>query len=189
LNEGEPEPTAAKTRNEPKTVERTSAETPVPAKVIETRRDERTIIVVNDVDFITMHNILYYLYTGCVNLHFRGKKTGPSGYPEPADPFSLYRAANMYMLEELETRCCHYLQSTLHPENLVERLFDTPECAHHDRIRNMYLEYLKKNFESIKKTEDWEEMWLGMKDCSEEQVAYKSRLLLEITNQMSFDAN
>ena len=193
LNEGESEPLAvnSETRNEPKTSagSETSIETPLTGKVVERPRDERTIIVVDDVDFTTMHNILYYLYTGRVNLHFREKKLGPSGYPQPADPFLLYRAANMYMLEELENRCCHYLQSTLHPENLVERFFDNPECAHHGRIHNMYLEYLKKNFESIKKTEDWQDMWLGMKDCSEEQVEYKSRLLFEIVNQMSFGAN
>jgi hypothetical protein len=193
LDEGESEPTAVNSKawNEPKaSVEsETSIELPVTGKAAERPRDERTIIVVDDVDFITMHNILYYLYTGRVNLHFREKKPAPSGYPQPADPFLLYRAANMYMLEELENRCCHYLQSTLHPENLVERFFDNPECAHHGRIHNMYLEYLKKNFESIKKTEDWQDMWLGMKDCSEEQVEYKSRLLFEITNQMSFGAN
>ena len=108
------------------------------------------------------------------------------GYPDAADPFLLYQAANMYMLEELENRCCHYLRSTCTPENLVERLFDNPECAHHDRIRNIYLEYLNKNFESIKTTKHWEEMLLNMKDCSEEVVAHKSRLLLEITSKMTF---
>jgi hypothetical protein len=149
------------------------------------RREGRTIISVDDVDYTTMHNVLYYLYTGCVNLHFSAHKNHPVGYPNAVDPFLLYRAANMYMLEELENRCCYYLRSTCTPENLIERLFDNPECVHHDRIRNIYLEYLNKNFESIKATKQWEEMWLNMKDCSEELVEHRSRLLLEITSNMT----
>ena len=157
-----------------------------PDSAPERRREERAIISVDNVDSTTMHNILYYLYTGCVNLHFSDDKDCPVGYPAAADPFLLYRAANMYMLEELENRCYLYLCSTCTPENLIERLFDNPECVHHDRIRNMYVEYLTKNFESIKTTKEWNEMWVNMKDCSEELVAHKSKLLLEITSKMTF---
>lgn len=31
--------------------------------------DGRRTIIVEDIDFITMHNVLYFLYTGLVNLH------------------------------------------------------------------------------------------------------------------------
>ena len=155
----------------------------------EKRPKQRTVISVDDFDYTTMHNILYYLYTGRVNLHlYMNEDQAPNGYPDAADPFLLYRAANMYLFEGLEDRCVQYLQSTCTLENIIERLFENPECAHHDRIRKMYLEYLNNNFEGIKKTKEWEEMLLNMKDCSEELVAYKSRLLLEITSQMSFGA-
>ena len=164
-----------------------------PLSAVDSRADERpkqrTVISVDDVDYTTMHNILYYLYTGRVNLHlYMNEEEAPIGYPDAADPFLLYRAANMYMLKDLEDRCVQYLQSTCTPVNVIERLFDNTECAHHDRIRKLYLEYLNDNFERIKKTKEWEEMLLNMKDCSEELVAYKSRLLLEITSQMSFGA-
>lgn len=155
----------------------------------EERPKQRTVISVDDVDYTTMYNIVYYLYTGRVNLHlYMNDEDAPNGYPDTANPFLLYRAANMYMLEGLEDRCVQYLQSTCTPENIIERLFDDAECAHHDRIRKLYLEYLNNNFEGIKKTKGWEQMLLNMKDCSEELVAYKSRLLLEITSQMSFGA-
>jgi len=36
----------------------------------------------DDVDFVTMHNILYYLYVRCVNLPFPWKEK----LPVPADP-------------------------------------------------------------------------------------------------------
>jgi len=158
--------------------------------------EPRTIIYVDDVDFDTMHNLLSYLCTGCVNMHYDSQSSVPPGvddddadlaYPERADAFLLYRAANMYMVEELENRCYHYLRSTCTQENIIERMFDTPECAHHDRIRNMYLEYVNENFETIKTTKEWEEMLVGMKDCSEDLVAHKSKLLPEIS-KMTFGA-
>jgi len=45
----------------------------------------------------------------------------------------------------------------------------------------MYLDYVYKNFETIKMTKQWEEMLLGMKDCSEDLVAHRSKILLEIS--------
>ena len=109
---------------------------------------------------------------------------GP-GYPDEADAFLLYRAANMYMLEGLEDRCYHYLSATCSSENIIERLFETLECAQHDKIRNMYLEYLNKNFDSIKNTKPWEDMMLGLTENSEELLAHKSKLLFEIS-KMTF---
>ena len=152
--------------------------------------EQRTIIHVDDIDFDTMHNLLSYLYTGCVNLHYPSERSLEEDdldleYPETADAFLLYRAANMYMVEALETRCYHYLRSTCTEENIIERLFDTPGCAHHDKIRDMYLEYVYENFETIKTTKQWEEMLLGMKDCTEDLVAHKSKILLKIS-KMTF---
>ena len=80
--------------------------------------ERRTIIHVDDIDFDTMHNLLSYLYTGCVNLHYLSETYVFSRaveeeddldleYPLRADAFLLYRAANMYMVEELEDRCYH----------------------------------------------------------------------------------
>jgi len=98
--------------------------------------EQRTIIHVDDFNFDTMHNLLSCLYTGCVNLHYLRQSSVPLGalnlgedypdlkYPERADAFLLYRAANMYMLQELENRCYHYLCSTCTGENIIERLFD-----------------------------------------------------------------
>jgi hypothetical protein len=162
----------------------------------DTQLEQRTIIHVDDIDFDTMHNLLSYLYTGCVNLHYLSRKSICSSafeeeddldleYPERADAFLLYRAANMYMVEELENRCYDYLRSTCTGENIIDRLFNTPECAHHDKIRDMYLEYVYENFETIKTTKQWEEMLLGMKDCTEDLVAHKSKILLEIS-KMTF---
>jgi hypothetical protein len=201
LNEMMEDGAAVEEKTEPMALDSDVTHHALPCAV-ETKSDsqleQRTIIHVDDVDFTTMHNLLSYLYTGCVNLHYLSKNPVAPGaledendidlqYPEIADAFLLYRAANMYMVEELENRCYHYLRSTCTKENIIERLFDTPECSHHDKIRDMYLEFVHKNFEIIKTTKQWEEMLLGMRDCSEDLVAHKSKILLEIS-KMTFGA-
>jgi len=146
----------------------------------------RVIVYIDDIDFVTMHNLLYFLYTGCVNLHHNPDSVqsdlrNPDGYPDAVDAFSMYRAANMYLLEELEDRCYRYLISTCSPENICERLFSNPACLHYDKIRNSLLEYVIQNYDTIKMSEEWEDMLLNLKDCPLELVAYRSKMLLDIS--------
>ena len=121
----------------------------------------RQIIYIDDVDFITMHNLLYFLYTGCVNLHnnpdsVQDDLRNPDGYPDAVDAFSMYRAANMYMLAELEDRCYRYLVSTCSPENICERLLGNSAWKNYDKIRNSFLEYLIQNYNTVKVSKEWD---------------------------------
>ena len=98
---------SAETNDESETSEHRSVPGPEQRPLIDSRG--RTIIYINDVEYVTMHNLLYFLYTGCVNLHNNSNAADASqmdinGYPDPVDAFSMYRAANMYMVEDLEDR-------------------------------------------------------------------------------------
>jgi BTB/POZ domain len=146
----------------------------------------RVMVYIDDIDFVTMHNLLYFLYTGYVNLHHdpdsvQSDLRNPDGYPDVVDAFSMYRAANMYLLEELEDRCYRYLVLTCSPENICERLFGNPACIHYDKIRNSLLEYVAKNYDTIKMSKEWEDMLLDLKNCSQELVAYRSKILLDVS--------
>lgn len=146
----------------------------------------RVTVYIDDIDFVTMHNLLYFLYTGCVNLHHNpdllpANLHHPDGYPDVVDAFSMYRAANMYLLEELEDRCYRYLVSTCSPKNICERLLGNPACIHHDKIRNSFLEYMIQNYDIIKMSKEWEDMLLNLKDCPSELVDYRSKILLHIS--------
>ena len=150
----------------------------------------RTIIRVEDIDFTTMHNILYYLYTGCVNLHHyyhnvlgQCEEVEPDAYPNEADALQLYHAANQFLIEDLETRCYFYLSSTCTLENITQRLFNNAKCTHHEKILNMYLDYVIKNFDSIKMSKEWEETLRNMKDSSPELLAHQTEMLLKITQR------
>jgi hypothetical protein len=94
----------------------------------------------DEIDFVTLHNILYYIYTGCVNLfqpNIRNPLPNlPKGYPDQADPVSLFRNADKFMLPELRDRCYKHLQFSLTVENVAERLFST-DAQHHEDLRKL----------------------------------------------------
>jgi len=151
----------------------------------------RTMIYIDDIDFITMHNLLYFLYTRCVNLHHNCSFTQEdferwvAGYPDRADPFALYRAANMYMLRDLEDLCYRYLALTCTPNNICQRLLGNPECLYYDKLKDTYFDYIIQNYDAVKMTKEWEDMLLNLGDCSPETMEYRSKLLLDIS-KMTF---
>lgn len=152
-----------------------------------TDRLGRTIIYVDDVDFVTMHNILYFLYTGCVNLHHEVSSNlheHSTGYPPPADPSALYHAANMSLLEPLEERCYRYLTSTCMPSNICERLFNS-RCKVHEKLKNKYFEYIVQNYDEVKMTEEWKDTVLHIPNGSLEEISHQLNMLLEIS-RMTF---
>ena len=151
-----------------------------------TDRLGRTILYIDDVDFVTMHNILYFLYTGCVNLHHDSAllPEHPAGYPPPVDATALYHAANMYLLEPLEERCYRYLASTCMVSNICERLFSSI-CKVHEKLKNKYFEYLVQNYDEVKMSQEWKDTILHISDCSPEEASYQLDVLLEIS-KMTF---
>lgn len=110
----------------------------------------------DDIDYVTLHNILYYLYTGYVNLvpRFIRNISHPEGFPEEANASSLYRNADRFMLWALRERCYKYLKATTDASNVAERLFHK-DCEYYLRLRELFLKYLVANFEEVKETEGW----------------------------------
>lgn len=133
--------------------------------------DGRRIIIVEDIDFVTMHNVLYFLYTGLVNLHnsinFKGKETipkdegyewtAPAGYPDSVDAFSLYCAAYQFLIEDLKALAFRYLHATCRLDNICERLFDE-SCEPYEELREVYVKYVTDNFMHVTRSEQWKEI-------------------------------
>jgi hypothetical protein len=149
----------------------------------------RTIIYVDDVDFVTMHNILYFLYTGCVHLHHKSSSdvvyAQSAGYPPPVDASALYHAANMYLLEPLEERCYRYLTSTCTLNNICERLFRSV-CAVHEKLKDKYFEYIVQNYDAVKMTQEWKNTILNISDGPPEEVSYRLTTVLLELSKMTF---
>ena len=101
----------------------------------------------DDIDFVTLHNILYYLYTNCVNLRLgnheypRNKTSHPPGYPSRPDAFKLYKSSKKFLVTSLSDYCFKYLKATLSAFIVSERLFRQDcELRGHDELKEMYLE-------------------------------------------------
>ena len=62
-----------------------------------TVQSQRPTISVRHMSQITLHNLLYYMYTGKVNLHINGSPTPTyTNCPKVTDEFELYRVAAKY---------------------------------------------------------------------------------------------
>jgi hypothetical protein len=149
--------------------------------------DDRETIYFNDpaddIDFITLHNILYFVYIGYVNLQLpnEGQEDSlPEGYPEEACPFRLFRNADRFLLPTLKEHCLYNLRHGITPENVAERLFH-PDCQHHPELKDLYFQYLIANYHQVIETEGWERALCNDEEVSTSTRNYRSRLLVEIT--------
>lgn len=146
----------------------------------------RTVIQVKDIDFVTMHNLLYFLYTARANLHFGiAHARVPTGYPDKADAFELYRVADMYMVQSLTDRCFRFLTLTMTPDNICERLFNVLSQPYKE-LREEYIAFLLKNYGKVKETQSWKVIFLETEDLTLEERKYRAEALLEITGRLTF---
>lgn len=154
--------------------------------------DDRQVIYLeeleDDIDFVTLHNILYYIYIGCVNLpnpwaDGSEDRSLPEGFPDEPDPYRLYRNADKFLLPSLKSRCYVNLTLNVTPENVSERLFHK-DCQHYAELKNVYLEYLLDNYDKVKNTDGWERVICIEEDVSPAVWQYRTRLLLEISRQL-----
>lgn len=153
--------------------------------------DSREIIYLDeaadDIDYVTLHNILYFIYIGCVNLPFSKdgpKEEHPEGYPATADPLRLFRNAHKFQLPELKDRCLFYLDQGITPQTAVERLFH-PECERYDALKTIYFDYVVANYDQVKETKEWERAVCNEDDVSPAVAKFRARLLFDISKKLS----
>jgi hypothetical protein len=141
----------------------------------------------DDIDYVTLHNILYFIYIGCVNLPFTkdgAEEKHPDGYPGIPDAFRLFRSAHKFKLPLLRDRCLFYLDQGLTPQIAVERLFH-PECESYDTLKNLYFDYLVANYDEVKETKEWERALTNDDDISPAAARFRARLLFDISKRLS----
>ena len=93
---------------------------------------------------------------------------------------SLFRAADMYLIEPLRQQSLLFLIDTCTINNISDRLFDINVQALED-LKTEFLEYMVKNFNQVIATKEWRETVLKIKDGSTEEMEYQLELLLDIT--------
>ena len=153
--------------------------------------DDRQVIYLNDLDddieFVTFHNILYYMYTGVVNLHLqRIEDAGydfPEGSPEEPDPFSLFLNADRFLLTGLKDVCFRHLVYGVTIENVAERLFHR-DCERHQELKDHYFSYLVDNFDKVKETPGWKQAMTYEDGILASVVRYRMGLFYEISKRL-----
>jgi hypothetical protein len=140
-----------------------------------------------DPDYVTLHNILYYIYTESIHLPGLKPVDAPQDYPELADPFSVYCNAHKFSLPGLQELCLDYLKTSLTPESVSERLFH-PNCQDYMDLQKVYFDYLVSNFEEVMLTKGWETIFRGDSNLSSGARVYRDNLVLKIT-QAAFRKN
>jgi hypothetical protein len=143
--------------------------------------------VADDIDFVTLHNVLYFIYIGCVNLPFSKnapKEDHPEGYPGVPEATCLFRNAHKYQLPLLKDRCLFYLDQGITPELAVERLFH-PECENYDALKNLYFDYIVLNYDKVKETREWERVFCNEDDISLAAAKFRARILFDISKKLS----
>ena len=100
------------------------------------------IIELVDFDFHTIRNLVYFAYTGHVNLQPNEKRAEETSCYKEVEAFSLYKAAHMYGIKTLEHRCFVYLCATCTTSNILSRLLN-PEIEDYEDLEKCYIEFLK----------------------------------------------
>jgi hypothetical protein len=159
--------------------------------------DSRLVVYFNtaddDIDFVTLHNLIYWMYTNSVNLRARGVCPFPAndtalvaGHPAEADAFNLYCTAEKLLLEPLQDYCFDYLKRTTYHFNITGRLFRyDAELQHHDSLREWYLEKLIAEYDQVKNTDAWRCVMCNELDVSAETRQYHETLLFEISKRLT----
>jgi hypothetical protein len=141
----------------------------------------------DDIDFVTLHNILYFIYIGCVNLPLPERDDDdeplPEGYPAQPDPFLLFRNADKFLLPSLKERCLFNLQHDITSANVAERLFH-PDCEYHEELKDLYFKFLVANYDEVKETVGWERAVCNLDDVSPSTVRYRARILFDISKKV-----
>ena len=149
-----------------------------------TIQSKRPTITVCHMSQITLHNLLYYMYTGKVNLHIRGGSVPSYGNcPVVEDQFELYRVATKYGLDQLAARCLHYLRSTLTPMNVCERLFNL-WCLDYPALKDSYVEYLVQSFNVVSRRDEWNWFVSHVEDEENPESDLHQQLLEEIMGKV-----
>lgn len=155
------------------------------------KADHRQVISMedpeDDIDFVTLHNILYFIYIGCVNLPLPKRdnhdKPLPEGYPDEAEPFLLFRNAKKLLLPCLTELCLFNIEHDISATNVAERLFHS-DCEYHEELRELYFNYLVANYDKVKETEGWERAICTLDDASPSTVSYRARVLFDISKRV-----
>ena len=83
--------------------------------------------------------------------------------------------------------CFRYLKDSLTASNVAERLFRQDcELRDHDELRDLYRDYLLKNYDKVKKTEGWRTVVFSDEEVDLSVRTFRKQLLFEICERLTY---
>ncbi|GIY27525.1 kelch repeat and BTB domain-containing protein 4 [Caerostris darwini] len=118
---------------------------PVFRTMFEHNLSEKTdgTVEIQDVDFIVMQALVWYLYTGVVH---------KLPYEDLCD---LYEAADKYEVSSLFRQCSEILKSFI-GKDTVCRILVLADLHHDSKLREEAIQFVNCNFAKVKVTEEWQ---------------------------------
>jgi hypothetical protein len=139
-----------------------------------------------DDDFDLFHNILYYIYTGCIN--FSSDLTLSNGLHSPnlCSPEDIYTLADRLLLDELKAKAVKFLQLTCTVTNITPRIMSKFADLHED-VASMYDSYFRSHWEVIKCTTEFEQFFDDI-DGENEEISRVFTKFRKLMRNSSFDS-
>ena len=158
------------------------------AKYEHNHRHKRPIINVLHMKPDTLHNLLYYFYTGQVNLPVEGSPIHYGNCPEVSDPFELYRKAKKYQIKDLAQRTYMYLISTLTTSNICSRLLNLWVTSYPE-LKEAYISFLVDHFAVVQHLDEWINFEKFAWDPANPESDLHVQLLADISEKMNKEEN
>ena len=151
-------------------------------------KHKRPVINVLHMKPDTLHNLLYYFYTGQVNLPVQGSPTDYGNCPAVSDPFELYRKAKKYQITDLSQRCYFYLISTLNTTNICSRLLNL-WITSYPELKEAYISFLVEHFAIVQHSDEWIKFEKYAWEPTNPESDLHVQLLADISEKMNKEEN
>ena len=138
-----------------------------------------------DDDFDLFHNILYYIYTDCINFASDLMSSGRRDVPKFCAPEDIYTLADRLLMEGLKTKALKFLQFTCTATNIIPRIMSKFADLHED-VANVYETYFRSNWGAIKCTAEFDQFFDDM-DAEYNEISRIFEKFRKLMKDSSFD--
>ena len=139
---------------------------------------KRRFVVEEDYDIF--HSILFYIYTDSIKFAINPKSASTvAERPNICTAEDIYRVADRLLLNDLKSKAVDFLRLTCTPTNIASRIMSS-FADFHEEVSDMYAEYFRTNWDTIKTTVEFDQYFNDMKGDPEElyRVFRKFRKLM-----------
>lgn len=143
----------------------------------ETKNGKR--VIVTDIDFHTLHNILHYFYTNQITFHSKPGKEQTIGL-RTVDVQRIYEAADRFLLVDLKDKARDFLYHSCDIQNITARVLGE-FATKHEGLRDTYRAFFRTHLTLILGTAEFNEFFENLQEGPEShQINAQFRELVQM---------